>query len=77
MWVPGIEPGPLQKQQALLTTEPAQSLVCLFLKTRREKEEEKVKPGVMAHAFDPSTWEGVAGDSLGVLGQPGLQSGLW
>jgi hypothetical protein len=55
MWVPGIEPGPLQKQQALLTTEPAQSLVCLFLKTRREKEEEKVKPGVMAHAFDPST----------------------
>jgi hypothetical protein len=27
----------------------------LFLKTRREKEEEKVKPGVMAHAFDPST----------------------
>jgi hypothetical protein len=34
-----------------------------------------VVPGVVAHAFNPSTWEAEAGGFLSsVRGQPGLQS---
>jgi len=29
------------------------------------------KPGIMEHAFNPSTWEAKAGGSLCVSGQPG------
>lgn len=32
------------------------------------------KPLVVAHDFDPSTWEEEAGGSLWIQGQPGLQS---
>jgi hypothetical protein len=33
----------------------------------------KTEPGVVVHAFNPSTWEAEAGD-FWVQGQPGLQS---
>jgi hypothetical protein len=31
-------------------------------------------PGVVAHTFNPSTWEAEVGENFWVRGQPGLQS---
>jgi hypothetical protein len=54
---------------------------CLKKKKKKRKKERKEKPGVVAHAFDSSTWEGEAGRFLSlrpawstawVPGQPGL-----
>jgi hypothetical protein len=36
-----------------------------------KKQKQKTEPGVVAHAFNPTTWKAEAG---GVRGQPGLQS---
>ena len=50
----------------------------LNLKTNQKKKNKKIKNqsrAVVAHAFNPSTWEAVAGGFLSSRrGQPGLQS---